>query len=354
MSYWLAFILAVVVAYGATPLVMRLSKRLGVYDQPGGRKIHTRPVARLGGLAIALSFITLVLVFLPISRQLLGLLGGVVILVTVGALDDKFDLSPWVKLGWQIVAALVALGGGIGVQAVTNPFGGTILLDWGRFAVNYGPLHFHVTPLGNLLTILWMVGVINAINFLDGLDGLAAGVSSIAAAIMFLVAVSPHIRQPEVAMLAIIVCGATLGFLPFNFFPAKIFMGDSGSYFLGLVLSLLAIYSGAKLATATLVLGLPIIDSLWAVLRRLYHKTSPFKPDRGHLHHMMLDAGLTQRQSVAIFYAISATFGLIAVFAGTSGKLVALVAMVLFIWLLMTRLLLVSVTRQRRSATGKL
>jgi UDP-GlcNAc:undecaprenyl-phosphate GlcNAc-1-phosphate transferase len=349
MNYLLIFLVTWVLAATLTPLVSKLAVRVGAIDQPGGRKIHAKPIARLGGLAIASAFIISLLIFAGINRQLLGLLGGVIVLLAVGVMDDIYDLNAWVKLFWQSVAACVALAGGIGVTSITNPLGGSINLQWGRFAVVAGPVIFHITPVANLLSILWIVGLINAVNFLDGLDGLACGVSGIAAFIIFLLTIGPNVNQPEVAIIAIILAGAALGFLPYNFYPAKIFMGDSGSYFLGITLALLAIYSGAKLATAVLVLGLPIIDSLWTVARRLYHGRSPFSSDRGHLHHLMLDAGLTQRQAVMIYYLVSAVFGLAALVSGSFAKLLAIIMLLVITILLISCLMLIS-TRRNRSA----
>jgi UDP-GlcNAc:undecaprenyl-phosphate GlcNAc-1-phosphate transferase len=252
---------------------------------------------------------------------------GCAILVVVGVVDDLRGLSPWVKLGFQFVAAGVALAGGIGLTTIRNPFGGYFDLSTGRFAADFFSLHFHITPIANALSLLWMVGLANTINFLDGLDGLASGVSGIAAVVMFALAISAKVNQPAVALLAIILAGAAFGFLPFNFYPAKIFMGDSGAYFLGLTLAMLAIYSGAKLATAVLVLGFPIVDAVWAAIRRMVKGTSPFRADRRHFHHLLLDTGMSQRQAVLTLYAVAAAFGTVALMVGSFAKLVALVAL---------------------------
>jgi len=265
---------------------------------------------------------------LPMTRQLASLLLGCLILVTVGVIDDIRDLSPAVKLAGQFVAAGVALAGGIGLTSVGNPFGGAIDLTVGKFAVDIFGLHFHIAPLANGLSLLWMVGLANTVNFLDGMDGLACGVSGIAAVVMFAVAAGPHVHQPAVALLAIILAGAAFGFLPQNFYPARIFMGDSGAYFLGLTLAMISIYSGAKLATAALVLGFPILDAIWAVVRRLMRGVSPLKADRQHFHHLLLDAGLGQRQAVLVIYGVVAAFGVVALAAGSFAKLIALVVLV--------------------------
>jgi UDP-GlcNAc:undecaprenyl-phosphate/decaprenyl-phosphate GlcNAc-1-phosphate transferase len=345
--YFMAFALSAALSAAVTPLAQRLAHRWGAIDRPGDpRRIHTRPTPRLGGLAIFASIFTASLLYLDPSRQLVGLLGGLTVLLVVGAVDDVRGVSPWVKLGWQIVAAGVALSGGIGIYQVANPFGGVVDLDWGRTAVNLGGLSFHITPVANLLSVIWIVGLVNVINFLDGLDGLACGTSGIAAFILFLLAVGPMVNQPEVAVLAIIVVGACLGFLPFNFFPARIFLGDSGAYTLGLTLALLAIYSGGKVATASLVLGFTIIDALWTVARRLYHHQSPFKADRKHLHHLLLDAGLNQRQTVLGLYVFAMVFGLIALATDSYAKIVTALGLVV----LMTLILGWLMWRSRRKA----
>ncbi len=328
MNYLLAFVLAFGTTALLTPIVRRLAFRIGAVDRPGdARRIHKIAIARLGGLAIFAGFLLAVLVYLPLTRPLAGLLAGCLVVMVVGVIDDIRGVSAGVKLLWQVVAASLALAGGIGITFVNNPFGGIIDLQLGRTLVELGPLSFHITPIANTISLIWIVGIINTVNFLDGLDGLASGVSGIAAFIMFLLAISPRVNQPEVAILAIILAGAAWGFLPFNFFPAKIFMGDSGAYLLGLCLALLAIYSGAKLATAALVLGFTIIDALLTAGRRIYRRQMPYHADRTHIHHLLLDiGGLSQRQTVLLFYCVALAFGLVALSVGTFAKLVGFVA----------------------------
>ena len=349
LIYLLAFGLAFAITAAATPLVRRYALAHNIIDRPGEpRKIHTKPIAYLGGAAIFAGFVATLAVFMDPSRQLVALVLGCSILVAVGVIDDSRGLSPWTKLAWQFVAAGVALSGGIGIASITNPLGGTFDLSYGRFQVDIPGGSFHITPIANALSLIWMVGLANTINFLDGLDGLACGVSGIAAFIMFLLAVGPNVHQPAVALLAIILAGAAFGFLPFNFYPARIFMGDSGAYFLGLTLAMLAIYSGAKLATAALVLGFPIVDAVWAATRRLAKRSSPFRADKQHFHHLLLDVGLSQRQAVMIMYAVALTFGLCALLIGSFAKLVALIVLVGLMATAISGLLLVSWFRQRK------
>lgn len=328
MAYLIGFMLAFIVTAALTPLVRAFALSHGIIDRPSeARKIHKRPIAYLGGVAIFAGFLAASLFGLAPTRELIALLLGCTVLVVVGVIDDARGLSPWTKLLWQFVAAGVALSGGIGITAVTNPFGGTIPLDVWRIPVQIGDISFNILPIANALSLLWMVGLANTVNFLDGLDGLACGISAIAAIVIFLLSVSDRVQQPVTALLAIILAGAALGFLPYNFSPARIFMGDSGAYFLGLALAMLAIYSGGKLATAALVLGFPILDAVWAAVRRMAHRTSPFKADRKHFHHLLLDIGMSQRQAVLTLYAIAAIFGAVALESDSMAKFIAFLAL---------------------------
>lgn len=352
-TYIGAFIGALLLAGIFTPLVRKLAIRIGAIDQPdgpGGRKVHTRPIARLGGVAIVAAFMIVVLLLVPVSRQLATLLLGAAILAAVGVVDDIRGMRAGPKLAIQIAAAGIVLSGGIGISALTNPLGGYIPLDWGRFAVDIGSIHFHITPIANLLSLLWMVGLVNAINFLDGLDGLAVGVSGIAALALFALAISPGVNQPVVALLAIILAGSAFGFLPFNFYPARIFMGDSGAYFLGMTLAMLAIYSGGKLATLTLVLGFAILDALWAVVRRLRRRQHPFSADREHLHHLLIGAGLPMPIAVTILYLAAAGFGVAALMGNTATKFVAFI--ILGFTMAAALIVLVRIGRRRAEAAG--
>lgn len=330
MIYVIAFLLSFAAALVLTPIVRQLALRYNIVAQPAGEKAHAidnRVIPYLGGLAIFASFVAVTLSFMPMSRQLAALLLGGAILTVVGAIDDVRHVSARARLAWQFIAACVVLAGGIGIVTITNPLGGQIDLSWGRFAVELLGFEFHITPIANALSILWIMGMANVINFLDGLDGLASGVSGIAALILFLLALD--VNQPLVALLAIILAGSAFGFLPFNFYPARIFMGDSGAYFLGVTLALLAIYSGGKLATIGLVLGFTIIDALWAAVRRMRRGVHPFTSDREHLHHLLLQAGMSQRKAVLLLYLLAATFGSVALVGNNSfTKLVALIIMV--------------------------
>lgn len=316
-EYFIGFGLALIISLGVTPLVRKLAFRIGAVDKPSSRKVHAQPIPRLGGVGIVTAFLVPFVILADFDRALLGLLLGIVILFSVGLIDDLKRLRARTKLFWQLIAAGVVLAGGIGIVYVTNPFGGVINLDGWRLAVTLGPLSFNILPLANAVSLLWIVGMVNTVNFLDGLDGLAAGVSAIACLVLFTLALTPGFHNVTVALLAMILLGALLGFLPYNFFPSRIFMGDSGAYVLGLILALLAIYAGSKITIGVLVLGLAIIDALWTIIRRLVSGRSPFKPDRSHLHHLLHDWGvLSHREVVLLFYLITALIAVTTIFLG--------------------------------------
>lgn len=324
MMFLLAFSLAFALSLLLTPLVRRLAFALHAVDTPDQRrKIHALATPRLGGVAIAAAFVVTFLLNFELTRPFWGLLGGLAILFTVGVIDDIRNLSAWQKLMWQVIAAAVVLAGGIGIVVITNPLGGTIALDIWRIPVSIGPLSFNILPLANTVSLLWIVGMINVVNFLDGMDGLATGVAAIAAWLLFVFAIGPVATNAVVALAAIILLGSLLGFLPYNFHPARIFMGDSGSYVVGMLLALLSIYSESKIAIGVVVLGFAIFDAVWTVARRLINKQSPFQPDRRHLHHMIFDSGLfNHRQTVLILYGVALAIATAVLVAGVVWALV--------------------------------
>lgn len=309
------------------PAARRLALAWGVVAKPRNRDVHRTPTPKLGGLAIAGSAYTLIALVLLISpdslrfvnesvfgidRNLFGVLLGGLILVVTGMLDDKYDLKPILKLALQTLATLMVVVFGVKIWWIAHPFGGLDIV------------------IGNwtyVLVPLWLLLMINVMNFFDGLDGLTAGLSVISSAALAFLALEPFVDQPATALLAAIVAGAAAGFLPYNWNPAKIFMGDSGSMFLGFMVGVFAIISGAKFATAALVLGIPIFDAVWVVTRRLVSGQSIMKADRKHLHHRFLDAGFSPRASVLILYAIAILFGVIALTTGTEGKVEAIGAL---------------------------
>lgn len=282
-----------------TPLIKKLAIRIGAVDKPNQRKVHMKVMPRLGGLAIYISFIAGVLLFQPDSSHSLPILLGSLIIVITGMVDDVRELSPRVKLIGQLAAALVVVLSGIHVEFINLPFGGQ--LEFGIFSIP--------------LTILWIVGVTNAINLIDGLDGLAAGVSSIA--LLTISGMAIIMGDAYVTVLGLILMASTIAFLFYNFYPAKIFMGDTGALFLGYMISVLSLLgfknvTFISLIIPALILGVPISDTFFAIIRRLVHKQPLSAPDKSHLHHCLLRLGFSHRQVVLIIYAIAAMFSLAA------------------------------------------
>ena len=319
LMYIIIVLSAFVVAYFSTPLAIKAAYKLDAIDKPDQRKVHNQTMPRLGGLAIFLAFMIVTLISSWGNAAFYGILAGGLIVFLVGMLDDMYQLSPWVKLLGQCLAAAVAMYFGVIVHFVTNPFDGLLALGY----------------LSLPLTFLWIVGVTNAINLIDGLDGLAGGVSAIAAATMGIVSLLHG--QTAVAITAFILVAAIAGFLPYNFHPARTFMGDGGSNFLGFVLACLAIMGTAKSAALIslfvpiVILGIPIFDTFFAIIRRIYKRAPIFMPDKDHLHHRLMALGMSHRRSVLIIYGISAFFGGVAVTLSfiTSPKASLLLALLL-------------------------
>ena len=307
-NYILAFCIAVAVALVITPGVILLAAKTGAMDAPDARKVHKKPIPRIGGIGIYAAFMVAILAVMgfteltdDVFHELVGLLVSGTLIVIVGIIDDYKNLPAKVKLVGQIIAACVLVAFDVRIDFITDPFGDFIFLEY--FAVP--------------ATVFWIVGLTNTVNLIDGLDGLAAGVSAIAAATIFLVAMQQSFLL--VAVLTAALAGAAIGFLYYNFNPARIFMGDTGSMFLGFMLAGISVIGAVKSAATIalivpiLALGLPILDTTFAIVRRYRGGVPIFKPDKGHLHHRLLDLGFTQRQAVLLMYVISALLGLSAV-----------------------------------------
>lgn len=306
-----------------TPLVARLARRWGIVDHPGGRRIHQKITPRLGGVAVIAAFFLGLLVAWPNVApnfrpgQLAGFTVAAGILLLVGVIDDKRGVSPIWQLASHVAAALILVAVGMGITEISSPFGGKIPLEqWEILIPGLGDKGFQIPA--DLLTVAWVVLVINAINWLDGVDGLASGVGAISAVTIALLSLSAVVGQPHVAILALLLVGSLCGFLIYNFNPAKIFLGTAGSTFIGFTLATLAIISGGKIATAVLVLGFPILDSLTVIIRRSAAGGLPWQADATHLHHRLLNRGFSTRQTVLTLYALSAGFGALALLAGTT------------------------------------
>jgi UDP-GlcNAc:undecaprenyl-phosphate GlcNAc-1-phosphate transferase len=342
--YFLVFATTLIAALLLTPAIRRLSLRWGVVAKPGGRRLHEGVIPKLGGLAIFSAWIigvVLIYRYLPPveandATRLRGLLLGSLIVVGGGLLDDWFDLKPWAQFAIQIAGAAVAIGHLIFIEVFTSPVGASFwdlpIISW-VFTVE-GDLVWIWRPIAILFTLFWVVGMINAVNWLDGLDGLAAGVCTIAA--LLFAWHSNVLGQTTVALFPLALAGALLGFLPFNFSPARIFLGSAGAYFLGYQMATLSILSPAKLSTAMLVLAVPLLDVAWQIIDRLRRGQNPLQGDRGHLHFRLSDGGLPTPWIVSGYYLVAITFGLVAIFA-PSGlfKLLLLLAITAFVFLLL-------------------
>ncbi|WP_462411359.1 glycosyltransferase family 4 protein [Neobacillus sp. Marseille-QA0830] len=315
-----------------TPLVKKLAFKIGATDKPNQRKVHSRIMPRLGGLAIFLSFIIGVLILKPVGEYHFPIILGSFIIILTGVIDDIKEISPKLKLTGQIVAAaVVVIYGGLKVEFINLPFGGTI--DFGYLSIP--------------LTMIWIIGITNAINLIDGLDGLAGGVSSIA---LFTIAgMAIVMGNWYVTVMALIVAVSTSGFLFYNFHPAKIFMGDTGALFLGYMISVLSLLGYKNVTFISLVipiiiLGVPISDTFFAIIRRVVNKQPISAPDKSHLHHCLLRSGFTHRQTVLLIYAMAAVFGLSAFIFSQStvwGSLIVILVLLIMIEVIVEKIGLV-------------
>jgi UDP-GlcNAc:undecaprenyl-phosphate GlcNAc-1-phosphate transferase len=318
-----AFVVAALIALLLTPVVRLVAIRLDNIDSPDERRVNEVPIPRGGGVAVAAAFLFVAIggIWLnsqtgevPVPRgldpvELAALFAGGVLATILGVLDDTFQLrARWQLLG-QLVLAVIAVAAGLVVTGINNPFGpGSVALT-GPFAIGF--------------TMLWIVGMINSINFIDGLDGLSSGIALIAAATLGLISLTTAVAQPFIGILCFGLAGALLGFLRWNFHPATIFIGTAGVMFVGYTLAVLSIMGTAKVAVALLVLGVPIIDTFWILVRRIATGNSPFTPDRGHIHHRLLDLGLSHSQTVLVIYGLCILLGVLTFVISGSGQLYA-------------------------------
>lgn len=304
-TIWIPFVVAALIAFATTPFVIRIAPKIGAMDIPkDDRRVHKDPMPLIGGVAMYLAIAVGMFVFLPKTRDFVTIFAGATIILFSGLKDDMVGTTPKEKLFHQLLAAAIVIWGGVQIDFVTNPFadGNPIL---------------HLSWIGIPLTLFWIVGITNTLNLIDGLDGLAGGVALISALSFTFVALK--LEMDQIAILAALVSGACLGFLPFNFNPAKIFMGDTGALFLGFMLAVISI-EGVMKSVATIamlvpiiILGVPIFDTTFAIFRRLLSGQSIMAADKSHLHHRLLERGFSQRKTVLILYGISGVFGLFAV-----------------------------------------
>jgi len=310
MAFFLVFVLAFGLSLLLTPVAARVGKQWRMVDKPGGRRKHTGVVPRSGGIALYIAFAVAALLAavlgpkLPAPEgpdpkepiRLAGILLGSTFLFVIGLSDDRRELKPASQFLAQLIAALIAVCTLVFIERVMNPFTNKLVVFpwyWTTF-----------------ITILWIVGMINTVNFLDGLDGLAASVAAIVAGVLFIHMY--RVGQYSVSLLPLALLGCTLGFLPYNFYPARVFMGSSGAFFLGYAVATLSIVAGARMATVLLVLAVPILDVAWLIWLRMRRTGTFVHGDRRHLHFRLVDLGLSQRQVVLAYCLLSAAFGVLA------------------------------------------
>ena len=303
----LSFVLSFAIAFATTPLAKILAAKIGAIDVPKDkRRIHKKPTPLIGGLAIFLGFLAATLSFGNVDKEFIGMIAGAIIMVVLGIFDDKYNLPAKFKFIIQIMAAAIPVILGVKIERIIFPFAE----HTGITGIEFGWLSYPIT-------ILWIVGLTNAVNLIDGLDGLAAGVSAIASFSVFCVALIQG--EIGIAILTAALVGSCFGFLPYNFNPASIFMGDTGSTFLGYVMAVISVMGLFKIhaiisfAVPFIAFGIPIFDTSFAILRRIKEHRSIMSPDRGHLHHRLIDSGLSQKQAVLAIYAICLVLGAVAV-----------------------------------------
>jgi UDP-GlcNAc:undecaprenyl-phosphate/decaprenyl-phosphate GlcNAc-1-phosphate transferase len=349
-----AFAAAALIAFVLTPLVRRIALRYDAVDQPDQRRVNVVPIPRGGGVAVAIAFIVVAagvgitnadIHVLPVPRAVgpstvVALLLGGALAAGFGVLDDYFDLRARWQFAGQLALALFAISLGVVVELVKDPFApGVIRLD-GPFAIGF--------------TVVWIAGMINSINFIDGLDGLSSGVALIAAVTLGMISLTAQVNQPFIAVLCFGLAGSLLGFLRWNFQPATIFVGTSGVMFIGYTLAVLSILGSAKVAVALLVLGVPIIDAFWIIVRRISQRRSPFSPDRGHLHHRLLEVGLSHRQTVLLIYGICAGLGALSLLLSGAGQVYAFLGVFVVIGIVLFGLARLDLGRGSSGSQGRI
>jgi UDP-GlcNAc:undecaprenyl-phosphate/decaprenyl-phosphate GlcNAc-1-phosphate transferase len=336
--YFGSFALAFIISFVATFLVARIAVRRKILDVPDReRRFHKEPTPYLGGIAIYVSFLLISLAVgmlmgylvggnVPL-RILIAIWSGGAILMIGGYLDDRYRLPAKYSVVFPVLAALTIVFSGISAVSIHNPLSGEIIyLD--------NILTFGLPLLSLGIVFVWTMTMTYTTKLLDGMDGLVTGIGAVSALVLFGLSLTSQVRQPETALLAIILAGSLVGFLILNFYPAKIFLGEGGSTFVGFMLAILAIVSGGKIATAVLVMGIPLLDAAWVVLQRLFNKQSPFKGDRKHLHFKLIDIGFSQPQAVIFLYVIAGMFGATTLFLQSMGKLIALGVLILVMLLI--------------------
>ena len=343
--FLIPWIVSALIGFLTTPLAIKIAKKVGIIDDPAKNKhpkvIHTYPVPRGGGIPIYLSLVITSLIFLPLDKQMVGILVGATILVIMGTLDDKYDLNPYLRLLIGFLAAAAPIAAGIGISFISNPAGGVINLSTPQLHINFLGGNHSVWLVSNILALVWITFLMNIVNMgAKGVDGQLSGVVVVSAlTIAFLsLKFSADITQWPVIILAAITAGAYFGFLPWHIFPQKIMPGYGGSTLAGYLLAVLSILSTTKVGTLVVVLGIPLIDTGYTIIRRIIHHKSPVWGDRGHLHHKLLDVGLTKMQVAVFYWGITAILGFLALNLNTTSKIYTMIGIAalvggLILWL---------------------
>lgn len=328
----LSLIVACIVSAVSVPFVIRFAKKAKLLDDPKTHHhpaiLHKKPIPRAGGLSIFIGILIAVIIFVPLDNFIKSIMFGGAIVVATGILDDKYDLSPYLRFFINIVAAVIAVMAGATIPFVTNPLGGILHFTNFEFI-----LFSHAFHIGDIFAVIWIVWVMNMLNWSKGVDGQMPGIASISAFVIGIAAlrfVNVEELSLTTSLLSFIVAGASLGFLFFNFYPAKIFPGYSATI-LGFFIGILSITSGVKLATAVLVMGVPSVDAILTILRRLLAKRSPFWHDRGHLHHLLLNYGMGHRGIAVFYWLMSLILGVVALSVSSRGKLFAIILVIVVV-----------------------
>lgn len=352
LQFSITFLFACIVCVVVTWLIRYVTIRWHIFDIPDqNRKIHAQPVPLWGGVGIYLAMVIVITALHNAGwftddrvslKLLVGLLAAGFVLVVGGMLDDTLSLRWWQQVAFPIVATGIMLGSGLDISFVTNPFGGGLLYlnTWQVPLPGIGGLTWYITPVADVLLIAWILGMVYTTKLLDGVDGLVSSISFVASVVIFIVSLSWDRSGSTTSFLSIALAGVAAGFLVWNWYPAKIFLGEGGSILFGFMLAVLAVISGGKIATALLVMGIPILDVAWIIVRRLRSGQKIYIGDAGHLHFRLLRAGLSQRQVVLLLSLLALLFGSVSFFFTTRVKLIALgvlLIVMLVLGLLLTR-----------------
>jgi len=331
MEYLLAFGMAASFAYLLTPPTIFLAKKCGLVTDSTMRKhpahTHIGKVPRGGGVPLFLAFIIVSCIFITFNKLYLGIVIASTLTILVGLLDDKYDLSPYLRFGINLLISAIVIGFGLGIPFISSPFGGVIRLDTWRIPFTLFGAHHSILPFADILALIWLTWITNMVNWSKGVDGQMPGFVAIAALFLGLLSqrfIAHDVSTTNVFLFAVIISGAFIGFLPFNFFPQQIMPGYGGGALAGFWLGVLSILSFGKIGTFVLVLAVPMVDALYTIIRRIKNHTSPFKADRGHLHHRLMELGWGKRRIAVFYWLITAILGCSSLFLTGIEKLIAI------------------------------